>query len=100
LWRRELARLGLSDAVDAVVLCGDVGWRKPARQIFEAAAKKLDCRPAECVFVGGDVRWDVGGCKAAGMRAVLIDREGRCPEYNGERIAGLHGVLAVLGSGA
>jgi putative hydrolase of the HAD superfamily len=98
LRRRELARLGLSDAVDAVVLCGDVGWRKPARQIFEAAAKKRDCRPAERVFV--DVRRDVEGSKAAGMRAVLIDREGRCPEYNGERIAGLHGVLAVLGSGA
>src|SRR5688572_4847719 len=96
LWRRELDRLGLADAVDAVVLCGDVGWRKPAPVIFNHAAKKLGCLPAECVFVGDDLRWDIEGSAAVGMRPVLIDRDGRHPEYAGERVADLHGVVAAL----
>ena len=31
LWREEMARLGLADAVDVLVFCADCGWRKPAR---------------------------------------------------------------------
>jgi putative hydrolase of the HAD superfamily len=100
LWRRELARLGLSDAVDAVVLCGDVGWRKPAPVIFNHAADELRCLPAECMFVGDDLRWDVEGSASVGMRPVLIDRDGRHLEYAGERVADLHGVLAALEAGA
>jgi putative hydrolase of the HAD superfamily len=100
LWRHELARLGLSDAVDAVVLCGDVGWRKPAPFIFNHAAEKLRCRPTECTFVGDDIRWDIEGSASVGMRPVLIDREARYPEYSGVRVADLHGVIAALEAGA
>ena len=100
LWRRELRRLGLSDAVDAVVLCGDVGWRKPAPDIFHNAVGKLGCEPAECMFVGDDLRWDIEGSAAVGMRPMLIDRDGRHPEYKGERVAELRGIPAVLKAGA
>jgi putative hydrolase of the HAD superfamily len=100
LWRRELQRLNLSNAVDAVVLCGDVGWRKPAPDIFRYAVNKLGCQPGECTFVGDDLRWDVEGSASVGMRPVLIDRDGRHPAYKGERVADLHGLLAVLGAGA
>jgi putative hydrolase of the HAD superfamily len=92
-WRRELQRLGLLDLVDAAVLCGDVGWRKPARQIFVHAAGELgvDCR--QCVFVGDELQWDVEGSKAVGMRPVLLDRDGRHRGFRGERIRDLRGVL-------
>jgi putative hydrolase of the HAD superfamily len=96
LWRRELQRLKLAEAVDAVVLCGDVGWRKPAADIFHHAANKVGCPASECMFVGDDLRWDVEGSASVGMRPVLIDRDGRHPEYAGQRITGLHGVLAAL----
>ena len=96
LWRHELDRLGLSDSVDTVVLCGDVGWRKPAPVIFNHAAERLGCLPAQCMFVGDDLRWDIEGSASVGMRPVLIDRDGRHPEYAGERVADLHGVLAAL----
>lgn len=96
LWRRELERLSLAEAVDAVVLCGDVGWRKPAADVFHHALGKLGCRAPECLFVGDDVRWDVEGSAAVGMRPLLIDRDGRHPAYTGERIVDLHGVLAAL----
>ena len=74
LWREELARLGLADAVDVLVFCPDCGWRKPARQIFDYALGKLKAMPEQCVFVGDDPRWDIAGPEAVGMAAVLIDR--------------------------
>lgn len=96
LWREELQRLGLSDLVDAVVMCGDVGWRKPARQIFLDAAAALDRSPEECIFVGDDVRWDTSGSEAVGMRSVLIDRDGRHESYSGAKVEDLDELLEVL----
>ena len=75
LWREEMSRLGLGDALDAVVFCPDCGWRKPARQIFEHALGRLGAMPAQCVFVGDDPRWDVAGPEGVGMEAILIDRK-------------------------
>lgn len=96
LWHAELGRLGLAGLVDGVVLCGDVGWRKPASAIFERAAAALDCPAGACVFVGDDLRWDVAGSEAAGMRAVLIDRDRRHPGFPGPRIENLAALFEVL----
>lgn len=74
LWREELARLGLADAVDLAVFCTDCGWRKPARQIFDHTLEKLQATPEQCVFVGDDPRWDIVGPQSVGMDALLIDR--------------------------
>jgi FMN phosphatase YigB (HAD superfamily) len=52
------------------------------------------------MFVGDDLRWDIEGSTAVGMRPVLIDRDGRHPEYKGERVADLREVLAALEAGA
>ena len=77
LWREELRRLKLLDAVDAAVFCGDVGWRKPARIIFDHAARLLGVRTDQCCFVGDDPAWDAEGAANAGMRPILLDRTGR-----------------------
>ena len=97
LWRKELKRLGIAGLVDAVVLCGDVGWRKPARRIFDHARKRLGVAVEQCVFVGDDLEWDVAGSAAAGMRPVLIDRDGRHVGFDGARIRSLHELLPLLG---
>lgn len=97
LWREELWRLRLADAVDAVVMCGDVGWRKPAPAIFQHALRALDCRPSDCIFVGDDILWGIEGSASVGMRPVLLERDGRRSTYAGDRIDSLHAVLALAG---
>jgi putative hydrolase of the HAD superfamily len=79
LWREEIARFGLSELVDAVVFCTDVGWRKPAKQIFECALQKVQALPQQCLFVGDDPKWDLAGPGAMGIEAVLINRRGTRP---------------------
>ena len=75
LWREELERHGLLNAVDAVVFCGDVGYRKPAPQPFERIMEELAVSAEQCLFVGDDPRWDIEGPRRLGMAALLIDRQ-------------------------
>lgn len=89
LWREELGRLGLTEAVDAIIFCRDAGWRKPARQVFELTLEELQAQPSDCLFVGDDPRWDLAGPRAIGMEAVLVDRGGKLPIEGEEPIRNL-----------
>ena len=71
-WHRELARHGLLELVDAAVFCVDVGWRKPAPQLFEHALARLEVVPSATVFVGDDAEWDVAGARRAGIAPILL----------------------------
>jgi putative hydrolase of the HAD superfamily len=90
LWREEIKRLGLDMYVDVVVFCRDVGWRKPAKQIFEFALEKLQVLPQHCVFIGDDPRWDLVGPRAVGIETVLIDRRGVRQDAEEETIKSLY----------
>ena len=94
LWREELHRFGLDALVETSVFCGDVGWRKPAPQVFEHALRKLGASAERCLFVGDDPRWDLAGARAVGMKALLIRRSG---EQSEDRVLrNLDGLLAQL----
>ena len=89
LWREELDRLGLADAVDAVVFCDDVGWRKPDPRPFRFICEKLDVSPADCLFIGDDSRWDIVGPRGVEMDALLIDRASSARPDDAEAISSL-----------
>jgi HAD superfamily hydrolase (TIGR01458 family) len=57
---------------------------KPTRAYFEAALAELDASPEGAVMVGDDVEADIGGAKAAGLRAVLV----RTGKFREEALAG------------
>ncbi len=96
LWREEIERYGLSKYVNVVVFCRDVGWRKPAHQIFEFALKKLQALPHNCIFVGDDPRWDIVGPRAVGIDALLVDRKGTQGYIGGESIKNLSDLVDKL----
>jgi putative hydrolase of the HAD superfamily len=96
LWREELNRLRLSELVNAAVFCREVGWRKPARQIFEFAMERMKTNPEKCIFVGDDPRWDVAGPRAVGMMAWRIDRGNTHPDPEERPLRSLHELLRRL----
>src|SRR5579862_13390 len=65
--RRELSELGIEARVDAVVLSGDVGVRRPEQAIFEIALAELGVGAASALFVGDRLVDDVQGAHAAGL---------------------------------
>jgi putative hydrolase of the HAD superfamily len=82
--------------VDAVVDSRTHGRVKPHPTIFQAALDLLGVVPAEAAMVGDSLEEDVEGARALGMRAILVDREGRHPEADG-RLTDLYGLPAALG---
>jgi putative hydrolase of the HAD superfamily len=68
-------------AVDAVLTSRSHGKTKPHETIFRRMLELLGVAPDEAVMVGDTVEDDIEGARAVGMRALLVDREGR---YGGE----------------
>jgi putative hydrolase of the HAD superfamily len=67
---------GLLEQVDAVVTSAEVGVAKPGRAIFEHALELVGARAGEAVHVGDSLENDVAGARAAGIRPVLVARDG------------------------
>jgi HAD superfamily hydrolase (TIGR01549 family) len=82
--------------VDAVLTSRAHGKTKPHETIFRRMLELLDVAPGEAVMVGDTVEDDIEGAHAVGMRALLVDREGR---YGGdlEALDDLREVPTALG---
>jgi putative hydrolase of the HAD superfamily len=85
--RSLLHQFRLDGYFETVIVSCEVGFTKPSPVIFEHAAKKIGALPGEILHVGDSLTDDVGGARAAGLQAVLIDRQAE-PKA-GERIASL-----------
>ena len=66
----EYPRADFPGLFDTVVLSGEVGMRKPEKEIFLYAAETLGLAPAECIFVD-DMEANVAAAQACGMTGVL-----------------------------
>jgi putative hydrolase of the HAD superfamily len=85
-----LDRCGLAEHLDGAVSSAEAGARKPDPAIFEPALSLAGCQPGEALHVGDTREEDLEGARAAGIRALLIDREG------GGDVAGLAEVAENL----
>lgn len=84
-----LRRVGLAGSFAAVVTSVEHGRRKPCRTIYEHALALTVGAPGEALFVGDSYGPDYAGPRAVGMRAFLIDPEGRAPVPAADRLAGV-----------
>ena len=71
-----LEHCGLGAAFDVVVTSAGAGSRKPDPKIFELALERCGCRPGQVLHVGDSAEEDAAGAEAAGIRCLLIDRDG------------------------
>lgn len=81
--------LGLTPYLDFAVTSGDVGASKPHPAMFLEALRRSRVEPQEAMHVGDQYEADVMGARAAGIHAVLLDRDGLkgsikdCPRIRG-----------------
>ncbi|MGH2923894.1 MAG: HAD family hydrolase, partial [Solirubrobacterales bacterium] len=69
-----LERCGLAGLLDGAVSSAVAGARKPDPAIFEPALALAGCDRDEALHVGDTPEEDVAGARAAGIRALLLDR--------------------------
>jgi putative hydrolase of the HAD superfamily len=85
-----LDRCGLAELLDGAVSSAAAGARKPDPAIFDSALELAGCEASEAIHVGDTREEDVEGAEAAGIRVLLLDRDG------GGDISGLEGVVEAL----
>jgi putative hydrolase of the HAD superfamily len=81
-------KLGLKNVFDLAVGCDSCRKAKPSREIFCYALEKLGVRPEDTVFVGDSLKYDYEGAEKAGIRPVLVNR-------NGDTLAGVETVRSL-----
>ena len=74
-----LAPTGIMELVDGLVTSAEVGAPKPDSRVFERALAVAGVAPSEALHVGDKVDNDIEGAEAAGVRGVLLQREGEPP---------------------
>lgn len=74
--REKVALLGLPPLVDAIVISGEVGVAKPDPAIFALALERLQGEPNDASYLGDAPLVDISGARAAGIRAVWMNRTG------------------------
>jgi putative hydrolase of the HAD superfamily len=91
-----LEQAGLAQLVDGVVASAVVGFDKPAPELFEAALEVAGCDASEALHVGDSPSNDVAGAAAAGIRPVLLQRDGEAHGTAATTIASLAELPGLL----
>jgi putative hydrolase of the HAD superfamily len=92
---QKLDRVGLAGRVGAVYTVEDLGVAKPHAGAFLGACERWGLVPGTVLSVGDRYDLDVLAARAAGLRAVHLDRRGAGPEA----IASLRDLPGVIAGG-
>ncbi len=95
----ELERIGLRKWFDVMAASCLVGFEKPDPRIFEAAMSEMGIPPEQGVHVGDQFLADVGGARAVGLKAVLLDRYDLQPDRHPLRVRSLAELAPLLRNG-
>ena len=90
-----LGKLDIKRWFDVIVCIDSCNCAKPDKEIFLYALNKLGIEPCDALFVGDSVIHDYEGALGAGIKPVLIDREGKLPSVN-DKIASLTDLLTLV----
>jgi putative hydrolase of the HAD superfamily len=68
--RADAEALGLAAHLDRMVFSAEIGFRKPAPEIFLLSCAELEVEPTAALFVGDDLARDVQAAAGVGMRTM------------------------------
>lgn len=77
--RSLLDALGLTHFFDRILISCEIGFAKPAPEIFQRALTELNAPPEAVLHVGDTVETDVLGAESAHLNALWLNRHGAQP---------------------
>lgn len=92
-----LIDMEIAHLFDYMVISGREGVEKPDPAIFRLALDRSGMAAEHSLYVGDHPKLDVEASEAVGMTAVLIDRKGHHPNFEGARIDSLDQLITMLG---
>lgn len=69
----KISNSGLTPYFDEIICSEEVGISKPSKKVYDYALDKTKAKRNESIMIGDDLKADVLGAEAAGIRAVLFD---------------------------
>lgn len=72
---RILDGLDLTRHFDTITISSEAGYAKPRREVFEVALSRAGLNARDAMHIGDSEHLDFTAAAAAGMAAILIDRE-------------------------
>jgi len=75
--RKKIARFGLAEFFDIILVEGEVGFGKPDPRVYQLALSELDLAPRDAWMAGDHLDWDVAAPQQLGLFTIWIDRQGR-----------------------
>jgi putative hydrolase of the HAD superfamily len=90
--------LGVARYFQNIFISSHVGHAKPAREIFETALNRHGLAAESALHVGDGPESDLRGALNAGLRAILVDREGGQPDCS-LRVSKLKDIISFLDDG-
>jgi len=72
--RAKLARTGIADRFQSVIISADCGHAKPDAEIFRLACRGLASGHRDAVYIGDLYEIDAVGARAAGLAGIWLDR--------------------------
>lgn len=96
--KEEMKKNNLSGLMETEVYSHEALVRKPNKEMFDLAVRKMNLTSEECVYVGDTVDKDVEGAKNAGFsQAILFDNDGdKTSNENYSAIRSLDELLAMF----
>ncbi len=76
----KLEKLGVDRLIDGLVTSEESGIEKPAKGFFDLCVQKSGFKKEECLFIGDDLKNDVGGAKAAGLNSAWYCKRKNHPQ--------------------
>lgn len=97
---KQLEALKILNLFDSITTSEEVGFRKPAKEIFRVALKKARCRAQSAIYVGDKVERDIAGAKALSLVSVLFSKnaslQGSKADFTISELAELLGIISEL----
>jgi putative hydrolase of the HAD superfamily len=95
--RLKLAHCGIDGLVDGLVTSEETGFTKPDPRIFHHALAAVGGDARDAVMIGDAWHTDIDGARAAGIRAVWLNRFGaQAPDRSVAMVTSLEDTAAVL----
>lgn len=92
----KLEVLAIGRRFTAVVTTDTLGFGKPDPRTYLEACRLAGSRPEDSVCIGDNLEWDVVGARAAGLRAVWLNRDGRGVDAGVPTVGSLHELTVAL----
>lgn len=87
----------LADLIDVCCFSFDMGVAKPDPTFYAMLCERLQLQPSQVLMVGDTWRCDCAGARAAGLRALHLDRRGNAEEHQrGVSIRDLNGIFDAV----